>query len=175
MAGDLIAAMIGVPPIGGATDAVLKPLYTDVFLAFMSVKDIGRAQRAGFSHYKERFAAGGDRAYTISALLAIRASIWGTRETFTHKLTIADGRPWLVGQNGHGHFYLGDRIGSTVKGTPKGKIYVDRVSEVTLAWDRKTTPTWTLIIGQRKQVDPVAKAFENIKALASALSDLGLF
>lgn len=29
MAGDLIAAMVGIPPVGGAADAILKPLYTD--------------------------------------------------------------------------------------------------------------------------------------------------
>lgn len=177
MAGDLIAAMIGVPPIGGAADAILKPLYTDVFLAFMSVKDLSRTSGAnslGFSHYKEKWADGADRAYSIAAILALRTSLWSTRETFTHKLTVADGAPWLVGQNGHGHFYLGDRIGSTVEGTPKGKVYVDRVSEISLTWDRKSSPTWNITIGQRKPNDPVIKAFERIQELVGLSHDLGV-
>lgn len=174
MAGDLIAAMLFVPPIGGALDAVLKPLYTDVFLAFMSWSDPGRATSQGFSHYHERFAEGADRAYTLRAIIALRTSIWATRETFTHKLTVADGHPWIVGQRGKGHFYLGDRIGSTIRGGPKGKIYVDRVSEITLSWDRKKTPTWDIVIGQRKIQDPVIKALKMIEDLFSIARDLGV-
>ncbi len=174
MAGDMIAMMIGVPPIGGMLDSLLKPLYTDVFLSFMAWKDPSRAQSLGFSHYRERFAAGGDNAYTISALLGLRASMWATREIFTHKFSVADGLPWLVGQNGFGHFYVGDRIGSTVRGTPPGSIYVDRVSEITLTWDRKTAPTWNITIGQRIPVDPVARAFERIQAIMGAIHDLGV-
>lgn len=177
MAGDLIAAMIGVPPVGGAADALLKPLYTDVFLAFMAVKDLTRTSgpnSLGFSHYKERWADGADKAYSIAAILSLRTSLWATRETFTHKLTVADGCPWLVGQSGYGNFYLGDRIGSTVQGTPKGKVYVDRVSEITLTWDRKTSPTWNITIGQRKAEDPVIKAMERIQEMAGLAHDLGV-
>lgn len=174
MAGDLIAAILFVPPIGGAVDAILRPLYTDVFLAFMSWSDPGRATSLGFSHYHERFAEGADRAYTLRALIALRTSIWATRETFTHKLTVADGHPWIIGQRGKGHFYLGDRVGSTVRGTPKGKIYVDRVSEITLSWDRKTSPSWSIVIGQRKQYDPVLRALEKVQELFSIARDLGV-
>jgi hypothetical protein len=175
MSGDIIAAMIGVPPIGGMLDSLLKPLYTDVFLAFMAWKDIDRAQSLGFSHYRERFAGDPGRAYSISALLMLRASLWATRETFTHKLTVLDGMPWIVGQQGFGQFYIGDRIGSTVRGTPLGKIYIDRVSEITLHWDRKTAPTWDITIGQRKPFDPVAKAFERIQELMGAIHELGVW
>lgn len=174
MTGDLIAMIIGVPPVGGAADAILKPLYTDVFLAFMAWKDIGRAQSLGFSHYRERFADGADKAYTLAAILSLRTSLWATRETFTHKLTVADGCPWMVGQNGHGHFYLGDRIGSTVEGMPAGKIYVDRVSEISLTWDRKSSPTWNITIGQRKPNDPVIRAMERIQDIMGLIHELGV-
>ncbi|WP_305781488.1 phage tail protein [Nocardia nova] len=174
MAGDLIAMIIGVPPVGGAVDAILRPLYTDVFLAFMAWKDVGRAQSLGFSHYRERMAEGADRAYTLSAIISLRTSLWATREQFTHQLTVEDGCPWRVGANGKGHFYLGDRIGSTVKGTPKGKIYIDRVSQIGLVWDRDTAPTWNITIGERKIEDPVVKAFKRIQAILSAIRDLGV-
>lgn len=174
LAGDLIAAMIGVPPLGGVADAVLKPLYTDVFLAFMTVSVPGRASSLGFSHYHEAWADGADRAYTLKAIISLRASIWATRETFTHKLTVADGLPWLVGQRGKGHFYLGDRIGSTVRGAPKGKIYVDRVSQITLTFSRDRSPTWEITIGERKQQDPVMKALEFIQDLFEIARGLGV-
>lgn len=174
MAGDLIAAMVGVPPVGGVADAILKPLYTDVFLAFMSWTAPGRATSLGWSHYEERFAEGADRAYTLKALVALRTSLWSTRETFTHKLTVADGLPWLVGQRGKGHFYLGDRIGSTVRGGPKGKIYVDRVSEISLTFSREKSPTWNITIGQRKMEDPVLKALEKIQELFEITRALGV-
>jgi hypothetical protein len=174
MAGDLIAMIIGVPPVGGAVDAVLRPLYSDVFLAFQAWKDTGRAQRLGFSHYQERLAEGADRAYSLQAIIALRTSIWSTREMFTHKFTVADGRPWLVGARGKGHFYLGHRIGSTAKGTPKGKIYVDRVREIALRFDRSTAPTWEITVGERVQEDPIIKAFERIQELFGIARDLGL-
>lgn len=174
MAGDMIAAMIGVPPVGGAADAILKPLYTDVLLAFMAWKDPWRATALGDFHYHERFAEGADRAYTLKAIIALRASMWATRETFTHKLTVADGAPWLIGARGKGHFYLGHRIGSTVRGAPKGKIYVDRVKEVKLTITREKAPTWEITIGEREFKDPVQKAFEKIQELFGIAKDLGL-
>lgn len=172
--GDLIAAILFVPPIGGALDAILKPLYTDVFLAFMAWKDIGRAQEAGWSHYHETWAQGADRAYTLKAVIALRTALWATREHYTHKLTVRDGAPWTIGQHGYGHFHLGDRIGSTIKGTPTGKIFVDRVSEIDLSWDREKPPTWEITIGERKQEDPLVKALERMQAIMGALVDVGV-
>lgn len=174
MAGDLIAMMIGIPPIGGATDAILSPLYTDVFLAFMSWKDTNRIAAMGWSHYKERWAEGSDKAYTLSAVIGLRTSLWATRNNHTHKITVRDGAPWIVGQNGLGHFYIGDRIGSTSKMQP-GQIFVDRVSEIAIKWDRSTAPTWEITIGQRKPFDPVVKAFQRIQAIMSAIQSLGVF
>jgi hypothetical protein len=172
--GDLIAAIIGVPPVGGAVDALLAPLYTDVFLAFMAWKNPFRAQSLGWSHYHEIWAEGADRAYTLAALLSLRTALWNTRETFVHRLTVGDGAPWMVGQRGYGQFYLGDRIGSAPWGVPNGRIFVDRVVDITLQWDRATAVTWNILIGQREQEDPVLKAFEMIKEVSSVAKDLGL-
>jgi hypothetical protein len=173
-AGDLLAMVIGVPPIGGAVDAILSPLYTDVFLAFMGWKDITRAESLGWSHYKERWADGSDKAYTLGAIISLRTSLWATRNTHTHKITVNDGAPWIIGQAGLGQFYVGDRIGSTSKMIP-GNIYVDRVSEIAIKWDRKTMPQWEITIGQRKPYDPVLKAFQRIQAMMGAIHDLGVW
>ncbi|MEV6555864.1 phage tail protein [Nocardia sp. NPDC051756] len=176
MLGDLIAAALFVPPIGGMVDALLKPLYTDVFLAFMKWQDIGRAQRLGWSHYQETWCEGADRAYTLSALIALRTGMWRTREQTTHQVTVADGVENLrIGQRGKGNAYLGTRIGTTVQDWgPPGKVYVDRITELTLSWDRKTTPRWDITIGHREPEDPVQKALEMLQEVASIARDLGV-
>lgn len=174
MAGDLIAAMLFVPPIGGAVDAVLKPLYTDTILAWMGWKSPARAQSLGWSHYKETFADGADRAYTLSALIALRAAMWETREQYSWTLTVADGAPYQVGEKGFGHFWLGDRIGSTIKGQPIGRVYVDQVTELNLGWDRDTTPSWKISVGHQDPEDPVVKAFSAIQDAVGSIRDLGV-
>lgn len=174
MVGDLTAMIPGVPPLGGVADAVLKPLYTDVVLAFGTWKDPARARKLGWSHYHEHWAEGADRAYTLSWLLAMRTGMWNTREQTSHKVVVADGAPYRIGQRGYGHFYLGDRIGSTVRGMEPGRVFVDRVSQVRLAWDRNTAPGWEITVGVREHEDPVMKAFEMIQEIISIAQELGV-
>ncbi|MBP2211078.1 hypothetical protein JOJ87_001422 [Rhodococcus ruber] len=174
MIGDLTAMIPGVPPLGGVADAILAPLYTDTILAFGKWKNIQRAQRLGWSHYHEKWAEGADKAYTLSWLLAMRTGMWQTRESISHTLTVADGAPWRIGQRGHGHFFLGDRVGASILGLPAGQLFVDRVTELTLAWDRDTTPTWTIVIGARDPEDPIIKLWEKFQDAMAAIKDLGL-
>jgi hypothetical protein len=87
---------------------------------------------------------------------------------------VGDGAPWLIGQGGHGNFYLGDRIAVAPLGGPKGKLYVDRVSQVTYAFDHDKGPGWELTVGQREQQDPVAKSLEMVKELFGIAKDLGV-
>lgn len=178
MAGDLTAMAIGVPPLGGAADAILSPLYTDVLLAFQKWRDIGRANQLsseGF-YYHEAWGEGADRAYTLAALIALRTGFFLTDEKFTHTVKVVDGIGELrIGDNGKGNAYIGDRVGTTVKdwGTP-GRVYVDRISELNLTWDRDTAPTWDITVGHREAEDPLLKAFELIQDLMSITSELGV-
>lgn len=174
MIGDLTAAIPLVPPLGGIADAILKPLYTDVFLAFGKWRSQQRAYNLGGSHLHEHFAEGGDRAYTLAWLLAMRTGMWVTREQTSHTVTVADGAPYKIGQRGHGHFWLGDRVGSTVRGMAEGRVFVDRVSELNLSWNRDQSPQWAITIGQREIKDPVVEAFEKIQEMLSILKNLGV-
>ncbi|PEH74643.1 phage tail protein [Nocardia sp. FDAARGOS_372] len=176
MVGDLVAAALFIPPVGGMADALLKPLYTDVFLAFMKWQDIGRAQKLGWSHYFETWCEGADRAYTLSALIALRTGMWRTREQTSHTVTVADGVENLrIGERGKGNAFLGTRIGTTVRDWGKpGRVYVDRITELVLAWDRATTPAWTITVGHREPEDPVAKALEMLQDVMSIARDLGV-
>lgn len=175
MVGDLTAMIPGVPPLGGVADAILAPLYTDVLLAFGAWKSPARAQKLGWSHYHEHWAEGADRAYTLGWLLAMRTGMWVTREQTAHQVRVADGgAPYRIGQRGYGHYYLGDRIGTTVRGMPPGRIFVDRVSEVRLKWSRSEATRWEIIVGQREIQDPVIKAFEMIQEIISIAQELGV-
>lgn len=174
MAGDLIAAMIGIPPIGGAADALLEPLYTDTILAFMAWKSPQRATRAGWSHYHEHWGEGASRAYTLAALIALRTGMWSTREQTSHSVVVADGCPYLIGEQGFGHMTIGDRVGTTVKGMPDGKVYVDRISELTMGWSRDSSPAWRIQIGVREFEDPAIKALEAIQEIMSIAQSLGV-
>ncbi|MFI9507578.1 hypothetical protein [Nocardia sp. NPDC052566] len=172
--GDLIAAAVFIPPIGGALDAVLKPLYTDTILAFMAWKSPARAQRAGWSHYHEKWGDGADRAYTLAALIALRTGFWATREQISHSVVVADAAPYLVGARGYGHMDIGDRVGTTVMGMPGGKVYVDRITELTMGWSRTESPAWKIQVGVREFEDPVLKAYEAIQEILGIAQDLGV-
>lgn len=174
MAGDLTAAIPFVPPLGGVADAILKPLYTDVLLAFGNWGNPQRVAKLGASHYWEKWAEGGDRAYTLQWLIAMRMGMWETREQTSHSVLVADGAPYRIGQQGYGHFWLGDRIGTTARGMADGRVFIDRVSELNLAWDREHAPSWEITVGARAIEDPVIKAWQKLQRMLSILQDLGV-
>ncbi|UGT65334.1 phage tail protein [Nocardia gipuzkoensis] len=173
MAGDLIAAMIGVPPVGGALDAILAPLYTDALLAWMVARSSSRAQNQGWTRYFEYFQEGSNKAYTLSSLIVLRAGIWATRAFDATTFSAGDGAPYLIGESGH--VWLGDRAGYTIRGDTSGRIYMDRISKVRLSWSRDEPVEWTLTVGDDRALqDPVARAWERIEAIISALQQLGV-
>jgi hypothetical protein len=179
--GDIITSNIqfegyGIGAQGGAIDAVLQPIYSGVILAWMSWKSILRANASGLSHYKEFFQSGADKAFTISALMVMRAGFLATDEQTSYKLAVIDGAPYYIGDNGKGHFFLGDRIGGTIEGMPRGRIYVDQVTTLELKWDRDSSPHWDITVGKDKQLErPMERAMKHIQIIAADLKDLGVF
>lgn len=148
LAGDLASSTFIGPNVnlGQVADTLLQPLYTDTLFAWMAFKSYTRAQDLGWSHYYEHKPSNADRAFTLSSLMATRRGWWETRERVGHKLQIADGAPYLVGANGKGHFFLGDRIASTIPGLPDGELIVDQVTELQLGWDRSRSG-WQITVG----------------------------
>jgi hypothetical protein len=181
-AGDLLAAAIVIPPIGGAVDAVAQIFYWDALFAWMHARSSGRVANSGWSRPFEVIAADGDRAYTLEALLSLRKSLHETRSYFSHEINIRDGAPWYIGDRGKGHFFLGDRIGAQVIGdygttmfVDDHTIYVDRVRELTLAWDRESPPEWVATIGdQEKNKDRGQRALGAIANLGGLVQQLAV-
>ncbi|MFC9769373.1 phage tail protein [Rhodococcus jostii] len=174
--GDMTAMIPGVPPVGGIADALISPLFMDTVLAWHSVKSPARATNSGWIRKYEYFQDGADKAYTLSALMVIREGFYTTRSRFAHELSIADGSPWLVGDQGVGHFFVGDRIGAEIVGDWTGTMYVDRVTSLTLAWDRDNPADWMPVIGDNTALkDPAQRAMERLEGVLSSIQQLGVF
>lgn len=159
---------------GDVADTFLQPLYTDTLLAWMSVKNFLRAQHAGWSHYYEYFQSGADKAYTLSSIMVLRTGFYTTRASVSHTLQVMDCAPYLIGEGGKGHWFLGDRIGSTNKYLGS-RVFVDRVRGLELAWGRGKSVTWQATIGDLKnQAEPMDRAMKMIQGIMSDLHDTGV-
>jgi hypothetical protein len=195
MTGDLIAAEISfvigysLPPIGGMMDALARPFYENVALAFTALPTLRAAGQTmpiaglenqitglGDFHYYETWAEGADRAYTLSALLALRAKMWATRARTSHTIKVSDAAPYKIGEAPYGDFFLGSRVATSVLGYPTPHtLFVERVKELRYTWDKDGPSGWQLGIGYSEPQDPVVKAFDLIKNINSGLSELGVF
>ena len=172
---DAIAALIVVPPAGGTVDAILRPLYTDVILAFMWHGFNDRAEELGDFHLYEGWADGSDRAYTLGSWIALRAKRWQTRQRTAHTIKVSDAAPYRLGTNGQGHLWLGDRCATSVLGWPvPDQLFVERVSKISYEWDENGPKGWQMDIGYQEPNDPVLKLFEEVQEVMSGLHDLGL-
>lgn len=171
---NLMGSFILQPGLGSVVDTALAPLYQDTLLAFMSLKSPLRTRQLGWGHYMENFAAGGDQAYTLSSLLAMRKGFVDTREEVSHEVQIADGSPYLIGDRGGGHFFLGDRIGVEMPGSRDGRVDVAQVTELDLAWSAEQPHEWAATIGAFPRRDPVEWAIGQVHELSAGLQEVGL-
>ena len=188
-AGGAVGTAIDIPPLGGVMDAVAKILYENVIAAFMefpSLRAVGlRLPIAGLEnlstglgdfHYYEGWADGSDRAFTVSALAAARSKFWQTRARTAHTIKVSDAAPYYVGDNGEGDFWLGDRVAVSVFGYPEpDTLFVERVNRIQYKWDKDGPSGWTFEIGRREPKDPAMKAFEKIRDINTAVSQLGVW
>lgn len=184
-AGGAVGTAIDIPPLGGVMDAVAKIFYEDVILAFMEFPSMraaagpvpiagleGGQTSLGDFHYYEGWADGADRAFTISALAAARAKFWETRARTAHTIKVSDAAPYYIGED----FWLGDRVATSVLGYPDpNTLFVERVNKIKYKWDKDGPSGWTLEIGRREPKDPSLKAFEFIRDINSAISQLGVW
>jgi len=171
---DIVGSLVQIGSLGGTVDTLLAPLYEDTILAWWSVKSPQRAQNSGWDRLFEYFQDGSDRAYTIAALMVLRAGFWATKTQISWKVQTADGRPFIVGDRGQGHFFLDDRVGLRLAASPE--IYMDRCRKIDLAWDADNPPEWQLTIGDdRIFQDPAQRALGRIETLIAGLRDLGVW
>lgn len=171
---DILGGLAQIGSLGGSVDQILRPLYEDVLLSWWSVKSPQRARNSGWSRLFEYYQEGSDRAYTLSALMVLRAGFWATKTKVSWKVAVADGKPFLIGDRGLGHFFMDDRVGLRLKGSQD--IHMDRCRKIDLAWDAGNPPEWQITIGDdRVFQDPAMRAWGRIERMIAGMRDLGVY
>lgn len=172
---DILGNLIMIGSLGGTIDTLLQPLYEDTILAWWSVKSTERAQNSGWSRYHEYFQDGAGKAYTISSLMVLRAGFWATKTTLSNQITITNHSPFLIGDQGVGHWFLDDRIGFNLQDDPTQRIWVDRARKLELKRNDEGKH-WVATIGDERMLqDPAQKAWGRIEQMVAALRDLGVY
>lgn len=172
--GDILGNLIQLGSLGGTIDTLLAPLYEDTVLAWQTYKSNQRANNTGWDRLFSYFQQGAGRAYTLSSLMVLRAGLWATKTVVSWRVQVVDGSPYLVGDNGVGHFFLDDRVGLVVKGD--SNIHMDRCRRLDLAWGPDSPPEWQISIGdERIWQDPAQRALGRIERLIAAMHDLGVW
>lgn len=170
---NILGSFILQPGLGAVIDTALNPLYSDTIGAFMSLKSPLRTRQLGWGHYMENFHSA-DSAYTLSSLMVLRQGFRDTDEKVSHTLDVGDGAPYLIGENGEGHYFLGDRIGAEIPGARDGRVDVAPVVGLTLGWTIEQPHEWAVTIGNWPDRDPVEWAIQGIKELSAGLQEVGL-
>jgi hypothetical protein len=146
----------------------------NTILAWQTYKSNERANNTGWDRLFTYFQEGAGKAYTISSLMVLRAGMWATKTVISWQVSVSDGQPYLIGDNGIGHFWLDDRIGLVLKAD--NQIHMDRCRRIDLAWGPDSPPEWNLNVGdERIWQDPAQRALGRIERLIAGLHDLGVW
>ncbi len=165
----------GIGSLGGALNSFLEPIYKDCLLPYMSVPLILRAAEQGWGHYLETVATGVMQAYTPAAIMALRSRRRETDPDTSFTLQIADASPWLIGDQGQGHWWLGDRVGATVKYLG-ARVFVQRCRQLDLAWGEGKAPQWQATFGDpRANQDPLDKLIALVSKAFTGLQQIGVW
>lgn len=172
--GDILGGLAQIGSLGGTIDTLLKPLYEDTILAWQNYTSNQRSINTGWERFFSYFQDGANKAFTIAALMVIRAGMWATKTVVSWRVQVADGAPYLIGDNGVGHFFLDDRVGLVLKAD--NKIHMDRCRKIDLQWGPDSPPEWNINIGDdRIWQDPAQRALGRIERLIAGLHDLGVW
>lgn len=173
--GGLLGTFIGFQSqLGSVADALLEPLYSDVFMAFMAHKHRDRIQEQGWDYPFEQWVDGSDQAYTLNAVSTLRRAKHDTRERFAATVKMNNGSPYWVGPAGFGDFFVGDRVAVHALGMPKDQLYVEQVQELTY----RSSPDerdWEISIGKPEFASGIEFVQNRLEHLTSSLREQGVW
>ncbi|MGW4124772.1 Gp37-like protein [Nocardia sp. NPDC004711] len=156
-----LGLLIGVPGLDSLYQGQLK----DVFLAWMSYRDEGRARRAGPFAFREMCVSNSQKAFAIDGFMAGHQGLRQTRGYTSKKVSVGDGGPYTFGMD----YELGDQIGFQVA----DQIFTDYVTEITFTDNRTTAARLELTIGDGSdEEDSLVKAWSRMSAIAQMVKTL---
>lgn len=177
--GDLVTSNIqifgfGIGPQGGAINTLLEPFYTDVVAAFVSVKLPARIATVGSSREHEAFADLPGKAYTLSSLLALRTAVRASQGGVTVVAKFPSDSPYVIGQPGHGHAWIGDPVSFEIPADINGGIEVQRIRRVKTKWSASDDfREWEAELGAQPDLDPFEVIADRIRNVAEAAKEIG--
>lgn len=161
--------------IGSALDAFLNPIYRDSILAHMSVPLLARVRDQGWGHYLETTSTNVTQAFTAASVMDLRRRRRETDPDTAFTLKVANATPWLIGDNGFGHWWLGDRVGGTQKYLMP-RVFVRRCRELDMSWDAGRGLDITALFGAtRSKKDGLERMTELIARAMGGLQEIGLW
>lgn len=166
---------ISVGSLGGALDSFLSPIYRDSILAHMSVPLLLRTSRQGWGHYLETTSTNVTQAFTAASVADLRARRRETDPDTAFTLQVANASPWLIGDNGFGHWWLGDRVGGTQKYLMP-RVYVRRCRKLSIEWgDGKGLVIAAEFGATRNRMDAIERMTSLVAKAMSGLQEIGLW
>lgn len=184
-----VGGAIDLPPLGGLINSVLEPIYTDVVGAYMEIPTLRAmgislpisgledviTSLGDFHYYENMDEADAMRAFTLSAFAQVAANIHKTRARTAHTLKISDASPYIFGDRGHGHVWIGHRVGTSVLGYPvEHQLFVERVRKIKYRIDKDGPSGWEVELGYREPKSPAIAALEEVRRFTGAMGQLGV-
>lgn len=175
----VISAGVGkdvtVGSLGGALDSFLNPIYRDSILAHISVPLLLRVKDQGWGHYLETTSTNVTQAFTAASVMDLRARRRETDPETSFTLKVANATPWLIGADGFGHWWLGDRVGGTMKYLMP-RVFVRRCRELDITWGGGRGIDITAVFGEtRTKKDAFERMAELVAKSMSGLQQIGLW
>lgn len=170
----MFGALFNQSQIGEIAANVTEPLWSDVFAAFQVWKDHQRIKEQGWDFPFEQWVDGSDKAYTLSSFMAVRAAKNATSESASATVKMENGAPYWVGPQGHGDFWIGDRVAIHAKGMTEDRLLVQHVESLKFELDDKNNG-WTIEIGQSQFTSGFDDLVRRYGALTEGLRALGVW
>ncbi|MFV8049724.1 hypothetical protein [Mycobacterium sp. 48b] len=166
---------MSVGSLGGAIDSFLNPIYRDSILANISVPLLLRTAKQGWGHYLEDTSPNVTQAFTAASVMDLRKRRRETDPDTDFTLLVANASPWLIGDNGFGHWWLGDRIGGTSKYLMP-RVFVRRNRNLNIDWGQGKGIDIAGKFGDtRNQKDAIEHMAELVGRAMSGLQEIGLW
>lgn len=166
---------VTVGSLGGAMDSFLNPIYRDSILAHISIPLLLRVQTQGWGHYLETTSTNVTQAFTAASIMDLRQRRRETDPDTVFSLEVANASPWLIGDNGFGHWWLGDRVGGTSKYLMP-RVFVRRCLQLDLDWDVDNGLAIKSTFGDtRSDKDAVERMTGLVSKAMNGLQQIGLW